>query len=137
MVERGTSTGVDVDTNMALGLDGSTTSAIDANGPLPDNYPLTPVTTPLDVRTLAYIMHPSHDVATLNVPDQGSFEDMDLIGKAYADLPNSNTIARACAVMGISMQTLQTGYVSFCLVAQTKRAVFSNPSRIFPFPSKL
>ncbi|KAK5196201.1 hypothetical protein LTR92_003745 [Exophiala xenobiotica] len=31
-----------------------------------ESYPLTPATTPLDVRTLAYIMHPSHDTAAIS-----------------------------------------------------------------------
>jgi hypothetical protein len=109
ILDRRTSASHDVDINTSHGLDGSVTGAVDSNGVVPDNYPLTPVTTPLDVRTLAYIMHPSHDLAAINAPQAGFFEDMDFSGKARLDFPNSNTIAEACSVMGISMQTLQTG----------------------------
>lgn len=82
-------------------------SPIGSNGIGAEAYPLTPVTTPLDVRTLAYIMHPSHDVAALDVSEDGLFANVDLVGEVNGDFGKLEIINHACSILGISMQALQ------------------------------
>lgn len=70
-----------------------------------ETYLLTPVTTPVDVRTLAFIMHPSHELASLPTFEESSFEDSDFSGEARVNTPT--TIAHACSLMGISREEMQ------------------------------
>lgn len=74
----------------------------------PGSYPLTPATTPLDVRTLAYIMHPSHDNASISSPDEdfnGSIEDT--VTSTDGGYGAGNAIAQACNLLGIPQHALQ------------------------------
>ncbi|EXJ82888.1 hypothetical protein A1O3_06704 [Capronia epimyces CBS 606.96] len=90
------------------------TSASSTGGPAPhfsdvapDNYPLTPESASLDVHTLAYIMHPSHDTASVPPTEESPLPDLDQPGKSDDGAERLNRITQACAVLGIPLQSLQ------------------------------
>lgn len=64
------------------------------------SYPLTPVTTPLDVRTLAYIMHPSHDTL--------SYNDAISMKKSNGFAGNLDLVAQACSILKVPTNSLQS-----------------------------
>lgn len=68
-----------------------------------DSYPLSPATTPLDIRTLAYLVHPSHDIASIH--DTSSPSDIEIGGETITGT-QTHTITHACSVLGISGQAL-------------------------------
>jgi hypothetical protein len=72
-----------------------------------DSYPLTPATTPLDVRTLAYIMHPSHDTAAISPLPKDFDGQTDGTAKSDVGSGTGNVIAQACTLLGISRHSLQ------------------------------
>ncbi|KAI1621307.1 fungal-specific transcription factor domain-containing protein [Exophiala viscosa] len=92
-----------------------------------ESYPLTPATTPLDVRTLAYIMHPSHDTAAIS-PLLKDF-DGPTHGTARWDVGSGtgNKIAQACTLLGISRQSLQP-YLNLYFDNMTAFSLFHQPS---------
>ena len=77
------------------------TSASFNSGPI-GGYPLTPATTPLDVRTLAFIMHPSHETAV-------TLSNMEFvsISKSGATLGNMDRLAQACVLLKVPANALQ------------------------------
>jgi len=68
-----------------------------------DSYPLSPATSPLDIRTLAYLVHPSHEIASISTPDSPS--DISLSGDTIA-VSQPQTLAHACSILEISGQAL-------------------------------
>jgi hypothetical protein len=77
------------------------TSASFNSGPI-DGYPLTPATTPLDVRTLAFIMHPSHETTV-------TLSNMEFVSnsKSGAAPGNLDRLAQACALLKVRANALQ------------------------------
>jgi hypothetical protein len=70
-----------------------------------ENYPPTPVTTPLDVHTLAYIVHPSHEIASITTPEAESL-DMSIVDRTSAGIPY--LVTHACSLLSISVEAMQT-----------------------------
>ena len=69
-----------------------------------ENYPPTPATTPLDVHTLAYIVHPSHEIASITTPEEESL-DMSMTGRSSASMPYP--VTHACSLLSISVEAMQ------------------------------
>jgi hypothetical protein len=67
------------------------------------SYPLSPATTPLDIRTLAYLVHPSHEIASISAADSPS--EIDSSEQTIA-VSQPQTLAHACSVLEISGQAL-------------------------------
>jgi hypothetical protein len=70
-----------------------------------ENYPPTPVTTPLDVHTLAYIVHPSHEIASIITPEEESL-DMSMTDRTSTSMPY--IVTNACALLSITVDEMQT-----------------------------
>lgn len=70
-----------------------------------ESYPLTPATTPLDVHTLAYIVHPSHETASITSPEEESLE-MSTADRTSASMPY--IVTQACSLLSISVDEMQT-----------------------------
>jgi hypothetical protein len=70
-----------------------------------ENYPPTPVATPLDVHTLAYIVHPSHEIASITTPAEESL-DMSMTDRTSAGIPH--LVTHACSLLSISVEAMQT-----------------------------
>lgn len=68
-----------------------------------DNYPLSPATTPLDIRTLAYLVHPSHEIASISAVDSPS--EIESSEQTIA-VNQPQNLAHACSVLEISGQAL-------------------------------
>ncbi|OQV03081.1 Fungal specific transcription factor domain-containing protein isoform 2 [Cladophialophora immunda] len=97
------------------------TSASFNSGPI-GGYLLTPVTTPLDVRTLAFIMHPSHETAV-------TLSNMEFvsISKSGATLGNVDRLAQACALLKVPANALQP-YLNLYFDNMTSFSLFHRPS---------
>lgn len=69
------------------------------------DYPPTPAATPLDVHTLAYIVHPSHEIASITSPEAESL-DMRKIDRASAGVPPA--VIEACFLLDMSVEAMHT-----------------------------
>jgi hypothetical protein len=85
---------------------GAGDAANSSNGIEPQSYPLSPATTPLDVRTLAYIMHPSHDVTDIPSPGEGWSREVDLTGQAGTNFTTPSIIEHVCSLLEIPSHLL-------------------------------
>jgi hypothetical protein len=93
-------------TETEQGVSPSTTFAHSDRG-LRESTPTTPSTTQLDVRTLAYIMHPSHDTAALYSAKRNANGDLVSAVKSDAMLRSVDMVAQACALLGVPTQALE------------------------------
>ncbi|OAL38638.1 hypothetical protein AYO20_01844 [Fonsecaea nubica] len=97
------------------------TSASFKSGPVGD-YPLTPVATPLDVRTLAFIMHPSHETSI-------TLSNMEFVSssKSSTTLDNIDRLAQACALLKVPANALQP-YLDLYFDNMTSFSLFHRPT---------
>lgn len=91
-------------TQNTTSLDGPTECSAEVTESATEYYPLTPATTPLDVHTLAYIVHPSHDIASITTAEQEML-DVDMTGGNTA-IGNSHLVTHACSLLDITVEAM-------------------------------
>jgi hypothetical protein len=91
---------------MSSKLNGSAEGTAKLTENVAENYPLTPVTSPLDVHTLAYIVHPSHDIASIDTAEEEPPE-ADMTGDDSA-IGKSHLVTQASSLLGITVEEMHT-----------------------------